>query len=76
VAVPHRAASAPRLLGAFLSIGVLVGLAGCESITEKCQKEYPGDSAAADACFRAVLQQENTQQNQQDREDYRGRGGG
>ncbi len=76
MAVPHRAVSALRPLGALLLIGALLALVECETITERCQKEYPGDPAATKACFSAVLQQENAQQNQRDREDFRARGGG
>jgi hypothetical protein len=65
-----------RRIAVLLTVGALLALVGCESIQEKCRKEYPADPAAAESCFRAVLQRENELQNQRDREDFRRSGGG
>jgi hypothetical protein len=65
-----------RRIAAPLALGALLVLAGCETIEERCQKQYPADPAAVQGCVRAVFQRENEQQNQRDREDFRRSGGG
>jgi hypothetical protein len=65
-----------RRIAVVLTVGALLALAGCETIKERCQKEYPADPAAQESCVRAVFQRENELQNQRDREDFRRAGGG
>jgi hypothetical protein len=58
------------------ALGPLLALAACQTIDEKCQRQYPAAAAGAAACVRAALQHENAQMNQRDREEFRARGGG
>jgi len=64
---------AARGAALLLSAGSLLTLAGCQSPLESCQKEHPGDPTAAQACFQAVLQQQNLQLDRLRAMEFRGR---
>jgi len=63
----------PKRVALLLAVGSLLALAGCESVLEACQKAHPGDPAAAQACFQAVLQQQSEQLDRLHAEEFRGR---
>jgi hypothetical protein len=58
-----------RAAAAMLTVAALLALAGCQSPREACQKAHPTDPSAANACFQAVLQRQNQQENYQDTRD-------
>jgi uncharacterized lipoprotein YajG len=62
-----------RRIAALMTIAAFLALAGCQSPREACQKAHPTDPAAADACFQAVLQQQNEQLDRLHASEYRGR---
>jgi starvation-inducible outer membrane lipoprotein len=53
-----------------LLIGLLL-LAACTSPEEQCRKQHPTDQAAFQACWNAVLQQQNAYLNRLRAEDAR-----
>lgn len=56
---------------ALLLLPLLV--AGCTTPEEQCRKQHPSDQAAFEACWNAVLQQQNAYLNHLLAESYRSR---
>jgi hypothetical protein len=63
----------PRTRAIVLAFAALLALAGCQSALDDCQKAHPSDPAAAQACFHAVLQQQNARLDRLHAAEYRGR---
>jgi hypothetical protein len=57
----------------FVMVGLLLALAGCVSVLDKCRRAHPTDPAAVQACWNAVLQRQSAEQDRQDRLNYKGR---
>jgi hypothetical protein len=70
---PRSRRAAQKRVAMLLTVTSLLALAACESAQERCRKAHPGDLAASEACFRAVLQQENQELNRLHAEELRGR---
>jgi hypothetical protein len=65
----QNGAVAMRRVALLLTVASLLALTGCESLQEKCRKEYPASEAGYESCRHAVLQRENEQQDWQDERD-------